>query len=780
MNLLQHSGNGGRSLVPAGDAGRLSGPAADISLKDVATIFRRRKWMILLITLAAIGAAAFLSLHMAKTWRGSAQMVLIQRSATQTTRSDYSAPMVETIETQMGMLQSDAMAQRTLAWLNKHRPARGGEAARRWSQVVASTSPEGLQRAITVTNPKDSNLLNVSVEAGSRPQAAVLTNAVCRAFEQWKLEMARQNVQVAVNNLAPQVKRAHDQLQNAEQRELVYEQTNQLVDSASQEKSAIDQLQAREADVADVKQELSSARARLKALRVQLHSTDQALKRGTGIRDDTLVLSLQTQLNQLEMDRAKAAQKYTAEYPGILPQMDAQIKDVKQRLAKAIQGTLDNQKPSLQAQGTLYDSYRDAQVTEAFTNAKLASAVKIRDQIKQQMAGMPQTGIAATRLQRNVDLDATLYTSLQSALNAALLERNKIAGDIQITQNAVVPVLPFRPNVKLNLILGAVIGAFLSTVLALLLEQSDQRVRSVDNVRRLVSGPIIAMLPHLSRAQMRGLTQGKIVPEVEEAFSLARVNLSLILHRMAQAGPPMYKTLLVTSAVAGEGKTMTAAQLARSIALSGRRVILVDANLRRPGLNAQFSTQVQHGLAEVLGGGMVLDEAIVTSGVQGLSVLHAGVSAHSPTALLSQPRMVEVLHELRAKADVVIIDAPDCTSVADTLLLAPHADCLLQVINLERADAAVLVDTTIALEGANRPTAFLVNNIKQSQKRSFQNRLALAAPNLGQMPFHVAPAPPANGHNRTMELKRSELYPVNHHRAAPEPDAETTAIMPRH
>jgi len=261
----------------------------------------------------------------------------------------------------------------------------------------------------------------------------------------------------------------------------------------------------------------------------------------------------------------------------------------------------------------------------------------------------------------------------------------------------------------------------------MLLEQTDQRVRTLDEVRALVSGPIIGMLPQTSRSQMNELAQGRLLPQFEEALSLVRVNLSYIMRHSMMREQVQHQTILVTSAVPGEGKSVAAAELARSMAESGKSVILVNANLRRPSQNILFQTGETGGLTDVLSGQLPLDEAIATTNVENLSILNSGVSNHNPTALLSQPRLATMMEELRFKADVVIIDAPDCTSVADTLLLTAHADCLLHVVRAGFIDMDTLHNASVALHSTGKKVTVLTNGLSRPQQRAFRSRFAYAA-----------------------------------------------------
>lgn len=677
----------------------------------------RRLWLVILILIASLGTASYVSRHTPKRWRANAAMILVQRATTvaASAQAGYAAPMIESPETQVSMLQSYAMAQRAIDFLKNQAIARGQ------SGESIGINAEQLQQAITVSTPKDTNIIDVLVEAESRERAATLANAVCQAFVQWKSEVAKQDVQDTTNSLAVRANRAKAQMLTAEQRETEFKRQHQLVDVPAQQKAALEQYQTRDAEVVSLTQDMASDEAKLKSLGDRLKAANAAIKGGTGVRDDTLVLNLQQQLSQLEIERASLAQKYTPEYPGMLPDIDAKIADVKGRLSKAVQSTLDNKKPSLQAQGALFEDYKQAQTTVLFQRAKLNAAVQFRDQLKQQLAGLPQVSRDYAGLVRESELATSLYGSLQSALNSARLNQDMASGNVQMAQYAFVPEKPFQPDPKRDLLLGGAAGVFLSMLAVLLLEQSDRRVRDVDKARSLLGGPIVGALPKMSQGEMRAMREGRTPPQAIEAYSLARANLTLAVRAATNSEPWHKQILMVTSAVPGEGKSVTAAELARSLARAGKSVILVDADMRRPSQNRLFRTEEPNGLADVLAGEMTLDDALVASDTENLSILHSGTPGRNPSELISQPQMLETLSALRQEADVVIIDTPAAATVADALLLVPHVDCVLHVVGAGKVDEDTVRESTASLSAAAPKTMVYFLN-RASKERGYYGK----------------------------------------------------------
>jgi len=704
---------------------------ASISASDIVRLIWRRLWVVVLVMSVTLGSAALISRRTKKAWHADAQMVLIQRSPAMTTsvQPGYSAPIIESTETQAAMLQDISMARRTIDSLKQqaidaHQPTDTfGSNFEERADII-----EKLQKSITVSVPKETNILDVQVEGESAEQAADMANAVCKTFVTYKQKLAQEGVTNTTDGLAKRVKLAESQMIEAEGREMAFKQSHHLVDIPIQEKAALDQYLSRNTEVQSLKQETMSLEARLKALGDQLKGVNQAISTGESVRNDADVLSLQTQLKQHEMELADASLRYTHEYPGVLPEIEAKIAYDKDRLSKAVKGTIANKNPSLQAQGALVDQYAQAQVAVLYSRARLDAAVALRDQLEKNTKNLPQTSMEFARLARNAELSRGLHSQLKAAFNSTSLDKDFASGNVQISSLAEPPSKPFRPNLTRDVILGGAIGLFISLISVLLLEQADRRIRSIEDVKRLVSGPIVGSLPKMSRSQLRGLLNGTPPPHAIEAYSMARANLSLAVHDYAPGAPWQRQIVLITSALPGEGKSVTAAQLAKSLARAGTRVVLVDADLRRPTQNKLFHTAEPHGLAEVLSGEMQLDQVLVDTEIPNLSILHSGTADRNPTELISSLAMQQTLEMLRSEAEVIVVDAPACAIVADALFLAPHADCILHVIGVGQVDETLVRDTTAALAAAAPKTmAFFVNRVARSRSDAYKGYYAYAS-----------------------------------------------------
>ncbi|WP_406859666.1 polysaccharide biosynthesis tyrosine autokinase [Streptomyces sp. HUAS MG47] len=247
-----------------------------------------------------------------------------------------------------------------------------------------------------------------------------------------------------------------------------------------------------------------------------------------------------------------------------------------------------------------------------------------------------------------------------------------------VTQQAVVPTAPVSPNRLLDLLAGVLGGLLLGAGVVALREALDTTIKTSDALGEFTSLPVLGTIPYdRSSVRQRIAMDAASTSQRAEAFRKLRANL-----QFAQVDDRS-RIIAVTSPVPGEGKTTTSINLALSLADAGMRTCLVDADLRRPSVAGSFGLVQDAGLTTVLIGQARVEDVIQEAGGR-LAVLTSGAVPPNPTELLSCGRMAEVLRELAAEYDVVIVDSAPLLPVADTLGLAPLADGVLLVVRASK------------------------------------------------------------------------------------------------
>lgn len=689
----------------------------EIDLRTILAMIAARKKVIALIMTLCIGLSVLLFFVMHKKWQATAQLVLKQtdpRLVTPEQIESYEVPDTESIETQLGLIQSPAMAQHIIDRLRSDAVARGESA----DSVVYD--PDDISRLVTVTNPKDTAILNVAAVGDSPHEALNLADATCEAFVDLKKDLAQHDVANAVEALEGKVGQLHAQAALASNALNAFKQAHQVTDQDLQAKAYLDQIVQETAAMNLAKQDMASAEAQSSLLGQRLHEQNQSIATTHTVRDDSIFENLQTELSALELKRSEAALKYRPKYPGgVLPVLDAQIASLKQQISQAISGTATGSAVSLTSQSETLDAYNKAQEAAVFAQARYAAAEQAVDDLHKQAS---QLSGLSQQLEALIDQDtlaSKTYDETLSALISARLAKDRISGNVYIGEQATVPVLPYRPSLPLNLALGLVLGILISAGVTFITEQGDRRVRSLTDVYRIAHVPVIGTIPSFTAGQIDSVRSIQETPMLSDMYNIAYANLMYTLKSMSRPEGSPGLILLVTSSVPGEGKSVTAAHLAATIAASGKQVVLVDADLRRPTQEYLFESGRVPGLSEVLSGIAALDDVVMEAGMPNLHLLHAGHSSENSIGLILKPKMIQILEALRSHSDLVVVDTPACSVVGDAIFLAEYADCILQIVGIDKIDEDALTRSVTTLDATAKKRVVLVTHAPETRQSKY-------------------------------------------------------------
>jgi capsular exopolysaccharide synthesis family protein len=325
---------------------------------------------------------------------------------------------------------------------------------------------------------------------------------------------------------------------------------------------------------------------------------------------------------------------------------------------------------------------------------------------------------ARTTLESQRDTFVARLGVLQQRLLDLQSSGSAAEGSAQIVQRAEVPESPVSPNLIRNGILALLSGLALGIGFAFLRERLDDRVKSRDELERRLGAPVIAAVPKVGtwRKAEEPLLIMAADPKspVSESYRTLGTNIQYL------GSNQQLQILMITSAVGGEGKTTTAANLSVVLARAGRRVILVSADLRRSRVHTFFGLSNRVGLADILADSTQLADVLVDPGIDNLRIISGGPVPADPAALLAGQSAAWLLESLRELADFVILDAPPVLAVADASILAPLTDGTVFVTNAERSSRSAILHARDQLENAGaRIIGAVYNNFDPSKSETY-------------------------------------------------------------
>jgi len=281
---------------------------------------------------------------------------------------------------------------------------------------------------------------------------------------------------------------------------------------------------------------------------------------------------------------------------------------------------------------------------------------------------------------------------------------------------ATVSSAPVSPRKSLDLALGLSVGLLLGLLAAVARDRLDTGVRSEETFTEISQAPVLATIPYDKRIKQAPLVLGNAAYSIRaEAFRQLRTNLQFL-----DAARPA-KVVVISSALTSEGKSVTTANLALVFAEIGQRVLLIEADLRRPHLSEYFGVERSVGLSNVLAGQVAVGDVIQNWGMDGIDLLPSGLIPPNPSELLGSPRMSELMADLRGRYDVILLDPPPLLPVTDAALTAVQADGVVIVVRHGKTSRSQLAAATNALQSVDARVLGGVINMKRMRRSADRN-----------------------------------------------------------
>ena len=419
----------------------------------------------------------------------------------------------------------------------------------------------------------------------------------------------------------------------------------------------------------------------------------ETLLRLPSVGNDPRVAQLSAQITALEREMDEMTRRYRPDHPAFTAtktRLNALRGDLSQ-LAVEVVGQLETRRAQAETQ--------------------LESLRKKRADAEQRLLEITGKSVEYNTLSRNLEADKALYDSVLARLKEVDVTSGLTDQSITIQERAM-GAGPVPSQTLKYIILGVFGGLAAGVALAFALNYLDPSLRTIDQVEQRTGVGVVASVPMIkSRGPVSG-GAGVNLPSVSdrrgvvaEAFRTMRATLAMI------SGRDKHRVFLITSAIPGEGKTFTSSNFAATLAQQGFRTLLIDADLRKPSVSKLFFNEnLQPGLSEVLMGSAPLDQAIVPTKVENLSVLPAGGIAPNPSELLAHAQFDEIVQKLKEQYDRIVIDSSPVLAVRDPLLLAKSVDACCLIVRAGRSPSKASVQAVRLLAEAETPASGIVLN----------------------------------------------------------------------
>lgn len=424
-----------------------------------------------------------------------------------------------------------------------------------------------------------------------------------------------------------------------------------------------------EAQLPKLKQQLDVAEREFNRFREKYNTVDVTKESELYL---TQSVALETQKSELEQRVAEASAKYTAEHP-VMQQMQAQVAAINKRIA-ALNGTL-KRLPELQRQ--------------------------------------------YLQLFREIEVKQQLYTGLLNSYQQLQISKAGEIGNVRIIDTAVEPIKPIAPKKLQILVLALFLGAFLGTLLALLRNMLRSGIKDSSQIENELDLPVYATVPRstIQESRVQLLKKKKNIPilAVKNSDDIAIESLRSMRTAIHFALSSAKNNIIMISGPAPElGKSFISINLATILAQSQKRVLLIDADLRRGYMHKYFNYDTQPGLAEYLNGQQPLESIVRNTEVENLSIMSRGKSPSNPSELLGTAKFAEMLQDLSSQYDHILIDTPPVLAVTDGIIISQYAGVNLVIARYAKTQMKELELTINRFEQAGvKVNGFILNDIQR-------------------------------------------------------------------
>jgi capsular exopolysaccharide synthesis family protein len=658
-------------------------------LLDYLLVLRKHQWQIAFFLLAVVSIVTIATFRMQPVYEATARVEIDHDTpnAFRFNDGEQGADYMDTedyITTQSKILQSETLAMQTVRSMGLDRlPQFGGQPGKAGKPVVegsdaAMRRPPALGAflaGLTIKRVPTSRLLDVTFETTDPVLAAKVVNAHLNNFIEQNFRSRFESATQASNWMAGQLNEMKIKVENAEDARLEYERDNQIW--TIDEKSDISTEK-----MADLEKQLTEAQAD----RINKEAIYNLAQSGNydaiaAVRESPVIQDILKQQTTLSASYTDAVSQYGPKFPKVL-RIEAQLKDLDQLITKE----------KLNIGNQVEADYRGSRQRELLLQQAL-------DEQKAQVNQTAEKLVQYNILKREADTNKQLYDGMLQKLKEAGITAGLRSSNIRIVDPALIPSYPSRPNKTRNILLSILVGFVGGIGLALLREYLDNTVKTPDDIETLARLPSLAVVPALSnssgkrRGRFSKLLKTSVVTSKEgraelishnmpqsqmsEAFRALRTSLLL-----SQADHPP-QVILMTSSLPREGKTTAAVNLAVTLAQLGDKTLLVDADLRKPGINRALSlVDGKHaGLSSYLAGVSTLDLITVPHpAISNLDAIPTGPIPPNPADLLSSRRLTELIAELRKRYKFVVIDSPPIMAATDAVILSVLVDGVLMVV----------------------------------------------------------------------------------------------------
>jgi polysaccharide biosynthesis transport protein len=606
--------------------------------------------------------------------------------------------------------------------------------------------PEDFLKRLRIESVPRADILKVTYTGKDPQETAEVINTVMQIYVNDNLKINRTKVTATRKFIEQQLPRVEESVREIEGAVRRFNETNRIVSLEDESKAAIDISTTLDQSLVDVGSKLAGASARSEELRQKIEIDPQQATTRIALSQSSGVQTALKEYQDLQRQLAEQLTRYKPGYPAI-EQLQRQV-DAARSIVQRRAGEIAPNQPTATLSGAdlqmgqfkteLVSNYVNAEVQRIDLLNQFNSLSNSRSVQERRMNRLPRLKSQQSELQRRLQASQTTFQALLTQLQEIKIAEQQTIGNARIVSAAAPPQKPTLLTSGLGksvlVLVGALVSAGLGVAAIFITHLLDRKLRTMADAKEIFGYPILGMIPNYSESTLEQVTQSLSKVFQDQLASMQVVNSKVVVRDSprspASAAFQMLQTnikflssdkrarvIIVSSSIPGEGKSEVASNLSATLAQVGRRVLLIDADMRRPRQHKMWDlASASPGLSNLL-----VEESQVNQVTQSLmpnlSIIPAGTLPPNPVALLDSERMAALIQEFRQAYDYVIIDTPPLAGIADATILGKMTDGVLLVTRIGVCTlASARASRQFLKQGEQNVLGLVVNDVNSSNE----------------------------------------------------------------
>jgi capsular exopolysaccharide synthesis family protein len=532
------------------------------------------------------------------------------------------------------------------------------------TELGGDVTPGVIQSSLVIergnTGGEKNDIIELKFSNRNAELARDVLNSLCRTYINYILEVNAQDITKMVMKFSAQIDKIKDELREKEDRLRVFKEQNRMVHLSTETEGVVSKLSGMEAELQQTELAMIESKDKFAILQKQISQQDIEIVQSVTYEDP-----YRKRLGELEFEKNISLAEYSPDHFKIqkIQQEIDRIKDIlKSNVNKSIQNETTVRNP---VREQLRQDLVSLTIERSSLEAKQSALQEVIKKLNDEVVKLPLLEQQYATLERETQALDKAEQMLEDQYEKIKIKRDSQESDLKMLEWAQMPTRAFMNVKSSRVFMGMLMGLIIGVALAFLLEYLDQTIKEIKDVERILEVPLLGVVPFIEGENTVLEIDSKKWKNKLEPFRSLRANLKHI------ATANKLQTFMICSAVKGEGKTTLAVNMAITFAMDGKRVIVIDGDLRRPQIHTLLGVAREPGLSDYLLDSAEISQVIKPTRYDNLFVITSGERPHNPAELIGTVRFDQLLLELAGRADYVFLDTPALLPVSDAITMAP-------------------------------------------------------------------------------------------------------------